>query len=109
MYLYNYVCILYTLVAKSLACLSVQCPNGSRCKVLNETGETYCEYSCAVDNGGCHEGSQCIEVDVPTCSPGQCCSPVNITCLRMLIMIDNVTCMSACIATINFWLTNNKK
>ena len=94
----------------SSPCLSLQCPNGSRCRVWNETGEPYCEYSCAVSNGGCDEGSQCIEVDVPTCSPGQCCSPVNITCLRMLIMIDHVTYtyMSTYIATINL-LANNKK
>ena len=57
-----------------------QCPLGTIRKICKETNETYCEYSCAADNGGCPEGSQCAEVAVPTCNPGQCCSPVNITC-----------------------------
>ena len=64
----------------SVACILSPCPNGSMCKICSETGIRYCEYTCVVDNGGCDEGSQCIEVDVPECSPGQCCSPVNITC-----------------------------
>ena len=72
------------------ACTQFPCPRGSVCKVCNDTREAYCEYTCADDNGGCDEGSQCIEVDVPTCSPGQCCSPVNITCQGMLMMMDSV-------------------
>ena len=61
--------------------MSVQCPNGSKCRVWNETRFTYCEYSCAFDNGGCDPGRRCIEENVPTCSSDQCCSPVNVTCL----------------------------
>ena len=57
-----------------------QCPPGTIRRICKETNEAYCEYSCAIDNGGCPEGSQCVEVGVPTCNPGQCCSPVNITC-----------------------------
>ena len=65
----------------------VQCPFGSRCRVCNETCETYCKYSCDIDNGGCDEDSQCVEVDVPTCRSGQCCSPVNVMCRSTLIKI----------------------
>ena len=62
-----------------------QCLRGSICKICNETRGAYCEYTCAVDNGGCDEGSQCVEVAVPTCSPGQCCSPVNSTCISTYV------------------------
>ena len=44
-----------------LACLTQQCPTGSQRKVCNDTGLPYCEYSCVVDNGGCDEGSQCVD------------------------------------------------
>ena len=64
----------------TIACLLRPCPPGSECRICEETGETYCVYSCAIDNGGCADGEQCAEVAVPTCEPGQCCSPVNITC-----------------------------
>ena len=63
-----------------VGCALHQCPPGSVCKVCNQTNVPYCEYSCKYDNGGCGEASQCTEVDIPTCNPGQCCSPVNITC-----------------------------
>ena len=66
------ICVLITVVP--------QCPPGSIRKICEETNEAYCEYTCAVDNGGCPDGSQCAEVAVPTCNPGQCCSRVNITC-----------------------------
>ena len=69
------ICILIT-----VACLSHQCPPGSRCEICKETGLPYCVFSCAIDNGGCEVGNQCAEVAVPSCMPGQCCSPVNITC-----------------------------
>ena len=67
-------------VFKTVACLLQQCPPGTICKICDKTNEAYCEYSCAADNGGCPEGSQCAEVNVSTCNPGQCCSPVNINC-----------------------------
>ena len=70
------------------------CPSGSECRICNATGETYCVYSCAIDNGGCAEGEQCAEVAVPTCQPGQCCSPVNITCGGKHIMYDYIVYMS---------------
>ena len=69
------ICVLLT-----VACLLQQCPPGTICRVCKETNEAYCEHSCAVDNGGCLEGSQCAEVEVPTCNPGQCSSRVNTTC-----------------------------
>ena len=65
-------CVLITVVQ--------ECPPGTIQRICEETKEAYCEYSCAVDNGGCPAGSQCVEVDVPTCKPGQCCSHVNINC-----------------------------
>ena len=80
-----------------LACISTQCPRGSVCNVCNETRRAYCEYTCAVNNGGCDEGSRCIEVDIPTCSPGQCCSPVNTTCQSMLITYDGLFYIYFCI------------
>ena len=90
-----------------IACRSVQCPNGSRCRVWNGTRLTYCEYSCDIDNGGCANESQCEEVDVPTCSPGQCCSRVNVTCVAPdQRTYAYVIIMSVCIATINIWLAN---
>jgi len=64
----------------TVGCLNFKCPLGSECKVCDTTGSPYCEYSCAIDNGGCDQNEQCTEVDVPTCSDGECCSPVNITC-----------------------------
>ena len=78
-------CVLIT-----VACLSKQCPTGTKCRICKATNETYCEYSCAVDNGGCPEGSQCAEVAVPTCNPGQCCSRVNITCSGNCIINGNL-------------------
>ena len=82
-------CILYrlkhTLCLITVACLNHQCPSGSECKVCNDTGLPYCEYSCAVDNGGCDEGRRCVEVDVPSCGADQCCSHVNITCQGKLL------------------------
>ena len=67
----------------TIACISQPCSPGSECRVCNATSEAYCVYSCAIDNGGCDEGKQCLQMDVPTCNPDQCCSPVNITCSGM--------------------------
>ena len=64
----------------SVACILSPCPRGSISKVCNKTRTKYCVHTRDVDNGGCDAGSQCVEIDVPACSPGQCCSPVNITC-----------------------------
>ena len=61
-------------------CSTHECPNGSQCKLCSETGLPCCEYSCAVDNGGCGEGRLCTTVDVPSCNDGEGCSPDNITC-----------------------------
>ena len=75
-------------VSITVACLLRECPPGTICRICEETGEAYCEYSCAVDNGGCPEGVRCTEVEVPTCDPGQCCSHVNVTCSGNCIMHD---------------------
>ena len=71
------------IIYPTIACISQTCPPGSECRVCNATGEAYCVYSCAIDNGGCDEGKQCLQMDMPTCNPDQCCSPVNITCSGM--------------------------
>ena len=63
------------------------CPPGSRCKVCNETGLPYCEYSCTVDNGGCNKGVKCIEEDIISCNAGECCSPVRINCEGKLVAL----------------------
>ena len=60
----------------TIACVSQPCPKGSECRVCNATGEAYCVYSYAIDNGGCGEGKQCLQMDVPTCNLDQCCSPI---------------------------------
>ena len=85
---YKVIYIIYILI--TVACLLQQCPPGTICKHCEETNETYCEYSCAIDNGGCPEGSQCAEDDVLICNHGQCCSHVNITCSGNCIINDNV-------------------
>ena len=63
-----------------IACILQPCPTGSNCTICEATGERYCNYSCAIDNGGCTDLEQCTEVAVPDCNPGECCSPVNVTC-----------------------------
>jgi len=85
-HVYAHTVLIMIIITNFVACISTQCPRGSVCRVCNRTRRAYCEYTCARDNGGCDTGSQCIEVYVPTCSPGQCCSPVNITCQSMLII-----------------------
>ena len=71
---------MYTLCFISIVCSVYNCPPGSECNVCNETGLPYCEYSCAIDNGGCGEGVNCIEENIPSCNFGECCSPVKINC-----------------------------
>ena len=80
------ICVLIT-----VACLLQQCPTGTICRVCEETKEAYCEYSCAVHNGGCPGGSKCAEVAIPTCNPGQCCSRVNVTCSGNCIINNYVS------------------
>ena len=75
-----YVCMHICSVLIIVACSTHKCPNGSQCKVCSKTGLPYCEYSCAVDNGGCGEGRLCTTVDVLSCNDGECCSPIEITC-----------------------------
>ena len=79
----NIITTMCTLI--DVACLLRRCPPGSICRTCNEIGRAYCEYSCAVDNGGCDKGSQCVQENVPTCYPDQCCSSVNITCEGKII------------------------
>ena len=40
-------------------CEHHKCPTGSKCKVYEVTGETYCEASCDLDNGGCAANQTC--------------------------------------------------
>ena len=76
------ICVLVTAV--------LDCPPGTIPRICEENNEKYCEYSCAVDNGGCPEGTQCAEVVVPTCNPGQCCSRFSINCSGKWIINDHV-------------------
>ena len=36
-----------------------KCPTGSKCKVFEATGESYCEPSCDLNNGGCAANQSC--------------------------------------------------
>ena len=56
------------------------CPPGSERKECNETGSSCCEYSCAIDNGGCDDGRRCVEVINPSNNASECCSSVDIIC-----------------------------
>ena len=75
----GHICLHMCTCVKIIDC-DDKCPTGSQCKLCNETGLLYCEYSCAVDNGGCCEGRLCTTVGVPSCNDGECCSPVEIIC-----------------------------
>ena len=59
-------------------CTGFECPRGSVCRVCEETGRPYCEFSCLIDNGGCPLDARCVSTSI-SCPPGQCCSP-NVTC-----------------------------
>ena len=56
------------------ACIGFVCPRGSICRVCEQNGNAYCEFSCSIDNGGCPSESTCAESGV-ACPTGQCCSP----------------------------------
>ena len=57
------------------------CPAGLTRRVCDEAGTiSCCEYSCAIDNGGCDEGSCCEEVTNPSNNTSDCCP--SITCQR---------------------------
>ena len=79
--------MIYTIII-TIACLLRPCPPGSKCRICEKTGEPYCVNSCACDNGGCPEGQRCVEVANQHCSPGQCCSPVNVSCSGKHIMYE---------------------
>ena len=87
---YNVTCTTQIIMICVLVTEALRCPPGTIRRICEETNETYCEYSCTVDNGGCPEDAQCVEVAVPTCNPGQCCSCVNITCLGNCIINNYV-------------------
>ena len=61
--------LLYT---ATVDCLNFQCPIGSECRVCHTTGLPYCEYSCAIDNGGCGPAARCTEVVIPSPTAEQC-------------------------------------
>ena len=56
------------------------CPPGTIYTTCEATGKHLCVPSCANNNGGCDEDEICTEVQNPDCEPGQCCSPINVTC-----------------------------
>jgi len=60
-------------------CAAVTCPTGSQCEVYEPTGETFCNPSCDLDNGGCPAGHTCSLQDVQCVRPP--CPPV-VQCTR---------------------------
>ncbi|XP_065915320.1 kielin/chordin-like protein isoform X2 [Dysidea avara] len=51
-------------------CESVTCPTGSQCEVFEQTGETFCNTSCDLDNGGCPTGQTLCQVFTTCNNPG---------------------------------------
>ena len=61
--------------------IECSCPAGSERRVCNETDTiSCCKSSCAIDNGGCEEGSRCVEVTNPSSNTSDCCPSV--TCKK---------------------------
>ena len=56
------------------------CRSGTKCTTCEAPCEHFCMQSCAYNNGGCGEDQICREAPNPDCEPGQCCSPVIVTC-----------------------------
>ena len=54
--------------------LNFQCPIGSEYRVRHTTDLPipYCEYSCAIDNGGCGPAARCTEVAISSPTAEQC-------------------------------------
>ena len=48
-----------------------ECPTGSKCKVFEANGETYCEPSCDLKNGGCAANQTC-SLQVVQCIRAPC-------------------------------------
>ena len=92
-------CILIITTFDPVACTSSPCPLGSICTINNETRRANCVYTCNVDNGGCDGGNRCVELDLPTCRPGQRCS---LTCFRMFIMHYTVYAVYLAVILINW-------
>ena len=55
-------------------CESVTCLTGSQCEVYKPSGETFCNPSCDLDNGGCSSDQIC-SLQVVQC-PRAPCPPV---------------------------------
>ena len=58
-------------------CSMTSCPAGSVCIVDHNTGFTFCNYSCDIENGGCAPNQICTLV------PGDCLTipcPHHINC-----------------------------
>ena len=63
------------------ACANRNCSIGSQCRVHEPTGQSYCEPSCLIDNGGCSAGQICSLRNV-TCVKAPC--PLVVDCRKLL-------------------------
>ena len=52
-----------------LACKDVSCKEGSWCRVHESTGQSYCEPSCYIYNGGCPADQTCSLHNVANMCP----------------------------------------
>ena len=86
--LFNNIMQLHMLCIYWTACADRNCPTGSQCKVDELTGQSYCEPSCLIDNGGCPSGQICSLRNV-TCVTAPC--PPVVDCSKFIIK-----CMCAC-------------
>jgi len=57
--MFNTTLLSLLLIVTGDPCKDVRCPTGSQCEVYKPSGETYCNPSCDVDNGGCQAGQTC--------------------------------------------------
>ncbi len=71
-----------TIVLACFAVCKLRCPPGHRCEVDKETGETFCNPNCELDNGGCSSDQICSLLSVQ-CVRSPC--PPTVQCSGMYI------------------------
>ena len=70
-----------------IACANRQCKNGSYCKIHEPTGQSYCEPSCDINNGGCYAEEICSLRNV-TCAKEPC--PPVVECSKLYVCLINI-------------------